>query len=206
MERVKIREVSVILTLVLFALGVYLLTLDMLQLMLGRWTATWYVGPVLILVSFILFVTVTFLLRQRAPRKFTSRELIITVGVLLLSTGLFWISAYYMLTGNALQYMMERYDYFPHSLALIVAGFVIASIGLLRPITISDEKVRSDMGVMITGLALIHVGVVLSILWLPQTRSLPLFLTAIGPILTLIGVLVVSGNTLSRRGILQHWR
>ncbi|MCK4366865.1 MAG: hypothetical protein KAW84_02825 [Thermoplasmata archaeon] len=206
MERVKIREVSVILTLVLFALGVYLLTLDMLQLMLGRWTATWYVGPVLILVSFILFVTVTFLLRQRAPRKFTSRELIITVGVLLLSTGLFWISAYYMLTGNVLQFMTERYDYFPHSLALIVAGFVIASIGLLRPITISDEKVRSDMGVMITGLALIHVGVVLSILWLPQTRSLPLFLTAIGPILTLIGVLVVSGNTLSRRGILQHWR
>jgi len=205
-ERVKIREVSVILTLVLLALGIYLLTLDVLQLMMGRWTATWYVGPVLILVSFILLVTVTFLWRQRAPRRFTSRELIITVGVLLFSTGLFWISAYYMLTGNVLQFMTERYDYFPHSLALIVAGFVIASIGLLRPITISDEKVRSDMGVMITGLALIHVGVVLSILWLPLTRSLPLFLTAIGPILTLIGVLVVSGNTLSRRGILQHWR
>ncbi len=203
MERVKIREVSVILTLVLFSLGVYLLTLDMLQLMLGRWTATWYVGPVLILVSFILFVTVTFLWRERAPRKFTSRELIITVGVLLFSTGLFWISAYYMLTGNVLQFMTERYDYFPHSLALIVAGSVVAAVGLIRPIIMPEERVRSDMGVMIAGLVLVHSGVVFTILWLPLMRSIRLG-AVIGPILMLIGVLVVSWNTLYRKGILKY--
>lgn len=208
MERV--REVAITLSLILLAMGIYLVIVITI-FGIGAHSGSEYRASVrLIGFAFIVIATVTLALvtssdKGRVPREFGFRELLITLGSLILLSGLFWMLFL------AVWYFRDFTDVFrfvghlvlgaPGSLVLMIAGIVLTTYGLRQSIGAPGREVRPDIRAMTTGLALTFVGIGLIIFLPPWRMGYPphFVLSMVGPTLVIIGTLIVL--TILRRRI-----
>jgi hypothetical protein len=193
------REISIILSLILLAVGVFITILSLLfEIKPGDGkefrASVRMIGVAFIIIAVVILVLVTSSHKGRVPRMFGFRELVIMLGCWLLFTGLFQIlyhAMFYFRDFTDVLRFFERIALWdPMSLVLVIVGTLIAVLGLRMPIRAPGEEVKSDLRSMTTGFALTYVGI-------GVVMTLPL-LYMVGLPFLLTGILVICAN-LGRR-------
>lgn len=222
MRTEKVREAFIILSVILLAVGIYLLIFATVFSIGahsgGSYRSSLYVvGLVLIAVCTITLALVTSSARGRVPRDFGFRELLMTLGIFFLLMGLAWMVFlavwYFRDFTDVFRFLGHFVLWAPMSLVMMMIGIVLTIYGLTLPIGAPSGEGRPDNGMvrfnlraLTVGLAMAFVGIGLIIFMPPWLWGYPphFVLSMMGPTLHIIGILVLLMN-LRRRSRRDPW-